>query len=62
MVPQFTTAVGHQPVDLRGADEQMKILLSNPLAREQKKLQAQQEKPTKYILVLYQTKVLVRRI
>jgi splicing factor 3A subunit 1 len=46
VVPQFTTAVGHQPVDLRGADEQMKILLSNPLAREQKKLQAQQEKPT----------------
>jgi len=45
-VPQFTTAVGHQPVDLREAPEQMKILLSNPLAREQKKLQAQQEKPT----------------
>lgn len=45
-LPQFTTPVGHQPVDLREAPEQMKILLSNPLAREQKKLQAQQEKPT----------------
>lgn len=46
--PKFAAPVGGQAIDLREAPEQMKILLSNPLVLEQRKIAAAQQKPTKY--------------